>query len=282
MSGLTTRPRAGNAARACLGAVTALVICAVTGCGSGAAPVSAPARPNPLTGIGTAGRVLAVKIEHVGAAQSQQRGLNGADVVYVEQVEGGLSRYLAVYDSSRPPGQVGPVRSARQTSSPPTPEQYDDTAQAIASATAPSGGGGDVASMTDTVTISLGAMPSGFSLMGNGHFHGSRLGLDYDYAITCKNVAGAVGLCGPTTDQATVDVSWSGNLDTANVDASVTRNGSWSVSGLQSDTATFNGDSSFSLDTTAYPNGNHAVEVRATDSSGNVAILPDVPVVVQN
>jgi hypothetical protein len=62
--------------------------------------------------------VLAVKIDNVGAAQSQQRGLNGADVVYVEQVEGGLSRYLAVYDSSHPPGQVGPVRSARQTDIP--------------------------------------------------------------------------------------------------------------------------------------------------------------------
>jgi len=136
------------------------------------------------------------------------------------------------------------------SSSPPTPEQYDDTAQAIASATAPSGGGGDVASMTDTVTISLGAMPSGFSLTGNGHFQGSRLGLDYDYAITCKNAAGTVGLCGPTTDQASVDVSWSGNLDTANVDASVSRDGSWRVTGLQSDTATFSGDSSFTFDAT--------------------------------
>lgn len=108
-----------NAAKACLAALTALGMClALTGCGSGAGQVRAPARPNPLTGIGTAGRVLAVKIDNVGAAQSQQRGLNGADVVYVEQVEGGLSRYLAVYDSSRPPGQVGPVRSARQTDIP--------------------------------------------------------------------------------------------------------------------------------------------------------------------
>ena len=108
-----------NAAKACGAAVAALCMCAaVTGCGTGARPLSAPARPNPLTGIGTAGRVLAVKIDNVGAAQSQQRGLNGADVVYVEQVEGGLSRYLAVYDSSHPPGQVGPVRSARQTDIP--------------------------------------------------------------------------------------------------------------------------------------------------------------------
>src|SRR5215469_15681180 len=119
MSRLTTRPRVMSAAKACLAAVAALGICAAAaGCGSGARPASAPARPNTLTGIGTAGRVLAVKIDNVGAAQLQQRGLNGADVVYVEQVEGGLSRYLAVYDSSHPPGQVGPVRSARQTDIP--------------------------------------------------------------------------------------------------------------------------------------------------------------------
>jgi hypothetical protein len=136
------------------------------------------------------------------------------------------------------------------SSNPPTREQYDDTAQAIASTTASSGGGGDVASMSDTVSISLGAMPAGFSLTGNGHFHGSRLGVDYDYAITCKNATGATNLCGPATDQASVDVSWSGNLDTANVDAAVTRNGHWAVTGLQSDTATFNGDSTFSFDAT--------------------------------
>ena len=109
------------AAKACLAAVSALGICVVAGCGgsgSSSRPVPSPARPNPLTGIGTAGRVLAVKIDNVGIAQSQQRGLNGADVVYVIQVEGGLSRYLAVFDSSHPPGQVGPVRSARQSDIP--------------------------------------------------------------------------------------------------------------------------------------------------------------------
>ena len=118
MSALTTRPKVMEAAKAGLAAVTALGICLVTGCGSSGRAVQSPARPNPLTGIGTAGRVLAVKIDNVGVAQSQQRGLNGADVVYVEQVEGGLSRYLAVFDSSHPPGRVGPVRSARQTDIP--------------------------------------------------------------------------------------------------------------------------------------------------------------------
>lgn len=132
----------------------------------------------------------------------------------------------------------------------PTPEQYDDTAQAIATATATGGGGGDVSSMSDSVSISQGVMPAGFTLSGDGHFKGSRLGVDYSYAITCKGISGAVGACGPTTDQASVQVAWSGTLDTTNVNASVSRNGSWSITGLQSDTATFNGDSTFSFDAT--------------------------------
>jgi hypothetical protein len=140
--------------------------------------------------------------------------------------------------------------AACSSSSTPTRAQYDDTAQAIASTTATGGGGGDVGSMADSVTIAQGAMPTGFTVMGDGHFHGTRLGVDYSYAIVCKSVAGVVGVCGPLTDQASVDVAWSGNLTTAAVDASVTRNGSWSITGLQSATATFSGTSTFSFDAT--------------------------------
>jgi hypothetical protein len=140
--------------------------------------------------------------------------------------------------------------AACTSSNTPTREQYDDTAQAIASTTATSGGGGDVASMSDSVTISLGTMPTGFSLMGDGHFHGSRLGVDYNYALVCKSAAGVTGVCGPTTDQASVQVSWSGNLSSPNLDASVNRDGTWSLTGLQSDTATFSGNSTFSFDAT--------------------------------
>ncbi len=89
-------------------------------------PVPAPPTPtrspapslNPLTGKGPGGHVLAVKIDNVGIAQDEQAGLNSADIVYVIQVEGGLSRYLAIFDSSNAPAEVGPVRSARQTDIP--------------------------------------------------------------------------------------------------------------------------------------------------------------------
>jgi hypothetical protein len=140
------------------------------------------------------------------------------------------------------------------SSNQPTATEYDDTAQAIASTTSASSGGnssgGDVASMADTVSLALGVMPQGISLMGDGHFHGNRLGVDYNYSLTCKTVAGIVAACGPTTDQATVQVAWSGNLNSTAVDASVTRTGSWTVTGLQSGTATFSGDGTFSFDAT--------------------------------
>jgi hypothetical protein len=130
-------------------------------------------------------------------------------------------------------------------------EQYDDTAQAIGSTTATGGGGGDVASMSDSVNLALGTMPLGFSLQGDGHIHGNRLGVDYSYAVACKSLTGVVlAKCDVTSNEATVDVAWSGSLRSPNVDAVVTRDGMWKVSGLQTDTATFSGDSSFSFDAT--------------------------------
>lgn len=61
----------------------------------------------------SAGPVLAVKIDNVRAARPQT-GLDAADIVYAEQVEGGLSRLMAVY-ATRLPQAVGPVRSARES-----------------------------------------------------------------------------------------------------------------------------------------------------------------------
>ena len=69
---------------------------------------------SPFTGepVKTLGPVLAVKIDNIEQARPQT-GLTDADIVYVLPVEGGLSRFLAVYSSHLPP-VVGPVRSARE------------------------------------------------------------------------------------------------------------------------------------------------------------------------
>jgi len=60
---------------------------------------------------GVDGQVLAVKIDDTNAAHPQI-GLEDAEIVYIEQVEGGLTRLAAIF-STVIPQRVGPVRSAR-------------------------------------------------------------------------------------------------------------------------------------------------------------------------
>ena len=67
---------------------------------------------NSLSGReGNDGPILAVKIDDTSLARPQI-GIEDADVVYIEQVEGGLTRLAAIFSSSIPQ-KIGPVRSAR-------------------------------------------------------------------------------------------------------------------------------------------------------------------------
>jgi hypothetical protein len=117
-------------ARAVLAGVAAVVAVAVVvlglrSCSTGPATTSPTASPSaspsatpsaarsaqrtgPLSG-----RALAVKIDNT-ARSHPHIGMAQADVVYVEPVEGGLTRLLAVFSSSMPK-EVGPVRSARES-----------------------------------------------------------------------------------------------------------------------------------------------------------------------
>ncbi|MEU8530554.1 MULTISPECIES: DUF3048 domain-containing protein [Streptomyces] len=115
------------------GAIPIAVLCAMTvaglyGCSSKdeePPPAPSPTTPpavsppaatgrSPFTGLpAEPAPVLAVKIDNVQAARPAT-GLGTADLVYVEQVEGGVTRLLAVY-SDHLPDRVGPVRSARES-----------------------------------------------------------------------------------------------------------------------------------------------------------------------
>lgn len=92
-------------ARRALAALLAAAFLAA-GCGS---PAPAPAPPAPPPDPPQA--VLAVKVDNVAPARPQT-GLDAAGIVYVEPVEAGLTRLLAVFDDPLP-AVVGPVRSAR-------------------------------------------------------------------------------------------------------------------------------------------------------------------------
>jgi hypothetical protein len=76
-----------------------------------------PAKPgaiNPLTGGAASNNpVVAVKIDNTAGGRPQY-GISQADVVYIEQVEGGLTRMMAVFHSHLPT-EVGAVRSVRTT-----------------------------------------------------------------------------------------------------------------------------------------------------------------------
>ncbi len=69
---------------------------------------------NALTNLpGGNGPVLVVKIDDTAQAHPQLN-IASADVVYIEQVEGGLTRIAAVYSNPKTlPELIGPVRSAR-------------------------------------------------------------------------------------------------------------------------------------------------------------------------
>ena len=78
------------------------------------APTPTPPPVSPLTGQpGVGASVLAVKLDNTTSALPHL-GLTSADVVFVEQVEGGLTR-LAVVFASKKPEVLAPIRSARET-----------------------------------------------------------------------------------------------------------------------------------------------------------------------
>ncbi|HUW17249.1 MAG TPA: DUF3048 domain-containing protein [Actinomycetes bacterium] len=104
-------------------AVSTSVLAACSSGDDEAAPVSTPTptatvEPEPPTTLlsgrrGKDGQVLAVKLDNT-VNSHPHAGLVAADVVYLEEVEYGLTRFMAIF-SSKYPKVIGPVRSARES-----------------------------------------------------------------------------------------------------------------------------------------------------------------------
>ena len=77
-----------------------------------------PYFPNPLTGLEKdesypeGQRITAVMVNNIKACRPQ-RGLSDAKVLYEIKVEGGITRFMALYDDYNTIPTVGPIRSAR-------------------------------------------------------------------------------------------------------------------------------------------------------------------------
>lgn len=122
---MTRRQRVIAISSSAAGTVAALAVALVLLL-TGSAPTPPATRPSapapaasgpllsPFTGepVSALAPVLAVKIDNIARARPQT-GMRSADIVYTLPVEGGLSRFCAVY-SSRLPRLIGPVRSARE------------------------------------------------------------------------------------------------------------------------------------------------------------------------
>jgi hypothetical protein len=84
-----------------------------------ASTTTVPTEPAPLTGLpvdpSLVGRTaLVVKLDNAEGLARPQAGINQADVVIEEKVEGNISRFFAVFQSTEA-DSIGPVRSARST-----------------------------------------------------------------------------------------------------------------------------------------------------------------------
>ncbi|HEY4244756.1 MAG TPA: hypothetical protein VGM88_33305 [Kofleriaceae bacterium] len=126
----------------------------------------------------------------------------------------------------------------------------DVTARAVGQSASQQGG--DASAMASVTAIAQGQTPLGFTLSGDGSFQGSTLGIDYDFSLTCKDASGNTQVaCDATTDSADASVDWSGSLSVGTLSTSIDRSGDWSISGLQGDTATFDGSGSLAFDMSA-------------------------------
>lgn len=100
--------------RSKLVSVLAIAALALSGCSNDTGSTSGEGNNsfNSLSGReGNDGPILAVKIDDTSLARPQI-GIEEADVVYIEQVEGGLTRLAAIFSTSIPQN-IGPIRSAR-------------------------------------------------------------------------------------------------------------------------------------------------------------------------
>ena len=113
--------------------VMCLIMCFVAGCGkqtdrlsvdsTGESSSEETKKPetvkNPLTGLGdisadkAENRPVAVMVNNISTAQPVQTGLTKADIVYETEVEGGITRLLAVFQDVTAAEKIGSIRSAR-------------------------------------------------------------------------------------------------------------------------------------------------------------------------
>jgi hypothetical protein len=131
--------------------------------------------------------------------------------------------------------------------------EYNEVAKSFGAVIAADGQGrGEISAMHDASDLAVGIVPLDLVISASGEINGNRVGIDYSFTVECKDVNGAdMDVCNDDTDTANVSLDYSGELAIPpTIMASVDRTGSWSLTNIQSETTTLNGDSHFEFDTT--------------------------------
>ncbi len=133
-------------------------------------------------------------------------------------------------------------------------------------------------------------------LIAGDYIHARQVIYDLHNKLPAKDIFDPIG----TVDTPAPNTQLSGTASVAGwaLDDSAVSRVDVYVDGVLAGTATYGGSRpdvandwphapagvgfTFSLNTGAYANGAHVIEVRAVDTSNNVAILPDIPVTIQN
>ena len=89
-----------------------------SGSGNQQTPPPYTGKYSPLTGLPVADEILttrpvAIMVNNLNKAQAVQSGLNDAQLIFETNVEGGITRLMAVYEDIASVGQIGTIRSAR-------------------------------------------------------------------------------------------------------------------------------------------------------------------------
>lgn len=143
---------------------------------------------------------------------------------------------------------AGAIGCSSSNTSKPTASDYDDVAQSLSVVVTAQGSGGETGSIAASASLANGVTPANVSVNAQGTFDSASAGLNYQFSLKCTDAKGQANACGSATDDATADVTWTGNLTLPDLTASVERSGQYTLTGLQTGTATFNGAGSFTFD----------------------------------
>lgn len=144
-------------------------------------------------------------------------------------------------------------------------------AMSIASTLRPAAGGGELGAMLDVAALVRGAMPAGFREDG-GTVRGQHAGFAFDYRLACRDDHNRAIACGQRSDNADVDVTWSGVLASDALVMVTSREGAWILNDITPERLRLDGDSHFEY-AMASEREHHALSYDA--SYRNVVLVRD-------